>query len=97
MLEAFWRRHHAQGLELIGVSADRPRDRDDVVKVMRSFSYPAAMLKDARANGFGTPEAIPITWVIDSAGTVRAKFKPDNNGVAEKDLDDTVLPLLDRN
>jgi cytochrome c biogenesis protein CcmG, thiol:disulfide interchange protein DsbE len=96
-LEAFWRQHHGQGLELIGVSADRPRDRDDVVKVMRSFSYPAAMLKDAKANGFGAPEAIPITYVIDSAGTVRAKFKPDNNGVVQKDLDDSVLPLLGRN
>ena len=93
-LEAFYRQHHTQGLELIGISADRPRDRDDVIKVMRSFSYPAAMLREAKVNGFGAPDAIPVTYVIDGAGKVRARFKPDNNGVAERDLGDSVLPLL---
>jgi thiol-disulfide isomerase/thioredoxin len=93
-LDAFYRRHHGAGLEMLGLSADRPRDRDDVVKVMRAFSYPAAMMKDARANGFGAPEAIPITYVVDRSGKVRWKFKPSNAGVTAKELDDAVLPLI---
>lgn len=79
---------------MIGISADRPRDRGDVVKVMQAFSYPAAMLGDATANGFGRPGAIPVTYVIDADGMVRAKLSPDATGVTEKALDDTVLPLL---
>jgi hypothetical protein len=57
VLDAFYRRYHGQGLEMIGLSADRPHDRSDVSKVMQSFSYPAAMLDDAKVNDFGTPSA----------------------------------------
>jgi len=93
-LDAFYRQHRHQGLDMIGISADRPRDRDDVSKVMQAFSYPAAMLRDAKVNGFGAPEALPITYVIDQSGIVRAKFRPDQLAVTEKALADSVLPLL---
>ncbi len=93
-LDAFYRQHHNQGLEMIGISADRPRDRGDVVKMMRAFSYPAAMLGDAKVNGFGAPEALPVTYVIDRAGIVRAKFRADQMAVTEQSLAAAVLPLL---
>jgi len=93
-LDAFYRRYHGQGLELIGVSADRPHDRSDVVKVMQSFSYPAAMLDDANVNDFGAPNSLPMTVVVDSNGVVRAEFTPDQAKVTEKSLAEAVLPLL---
>jgi cytochrome c biogenesis protein CcmG, thiol:disulfide interchange protein DsbE len=93
-LNAFYQQHHAQGLEMIGISADLPRERSNVVKVMKAFSYPAAMLGDADVNGFGRPESIPVTYVIAADGVVRAKFSPDETGVTEQQLDKTVLPLL---
>lgn len=93
-LNAFYRRYHAQGLEVIGISADRPRDRDDVAQTMQAFIYPAAMLRDLTQNGFGDPGAIPITYVIDTRGIVRAIFTPNETGVTEQALDRAVLPLL---
>lgn len=93
-LNAFYRQHQGEGLDLIGISTDRPRDRDDVVKIMHAFAYPAAMLRDAKVNGFGPPEALPVTFVIDRDGVVRAKFRPDQMAVTEKALDDAVLPLI---
>jgi cytochrome c biogenesis protein CcmG, thiol:disulfide interchange protein DsbE len=93
-LDAFYRQHHDQGLEMIGISADRPRDRGDVIKVMRAFAYPAAMLGDARPDGFGAPAALPVTYVIDRAGIVRARFTADQMGVTEQSLAAAVLPLL---
>jgi cytochrome c biogenesis protein CcmG/thiol:disulfide interchange protein DsbE len=93
-LDAFYRRYRDRGVELIGVSVDRPRDRKDVVKVMQAFSYPAAVMKEASANGFGMPDALPVTYVIDSAGIVRARLRPDEVTVTEKALADAVLPLL---
>jgi peroxiredoxin len=93
-LDAFYRQHRGEGLDVIGVSTDRPRDHDDVVKIMHAFAYPAAMLRDAKVNGFGAPEALPVTFVIDRAGIVRAKFRPDQMAVTQKNLDDAVLPLL---
>jgi cytochrome c biogenesis protein CcmG, thiol:disulfide interchange protein DsbE len=93
-LDAFYRRYHDQGLVMIGLSADRPHDQSDVTKVMQSFSYPAAMLDDAKVNDFGTPSALPDTFIIDSNGIVRAKLTPDEKPVTEKSLGDAVLPLL---
>jgi cytochrome c biogenesis protein CcmG, thiol:disulfide interchange protein DsbE len=94
VLDALYRRYHGQGLEMIGLSADRPRDRSDVQKVMQSFSYPAAMLDDAKVNDFGAPSALPKTIVIDAHGIVRAEMTPDQTAVTEKSLSAAVLPLL---
>lgn len=93
-LNAFYRRYHDQGLEMIGLSAERPRARSEVTKVMQSFSYPAAMLNDSTADGFGTPSVLPITFVIDRAGVVRVRLTPSETSLTEKGLADVVLPLL---
>jgi cytochrome c biogenesis protein CcmG, thiol:disulfide interchange protein DsbE len=93
-LDAFYRRYHLQGLEMIGLSADRPHDRSEVAKVMQSLSYPAAMLDDARSDGFGDPSALPVTYVVDANGIVRAKFTPDDKLLTEESLSAAVLPLL---
>ena len=94
MINDFYHRYHSQGLELIGVSADSPHDRSEVAKVMQSLSYPAAMLDDAKVNGFGGPNALPVTFIIDGKGMVRARLTPDETRVTEKTLDSVVLPLL---
>ncbi len=93
-LDAFYRKYHSQGLEMIGMSVDRPHDSSDVRKVMQSYSYPAAMAEDANVNDFGSPETVPLTIVVDSKGLVRAKLTPDETMVNEKSLAATVLPLL---
>ncbi len=96
-LDAFYRRYGSRGLEIIGLSVDRPRDRAEVVKMMRSFSFPAAMLNEAKVNDFGAPEALPVTFVFDGSGVVRAKLTPDETPITEKSLTDAVLPLLPGN
>jgi peroxiredoxin len=93
-LDTFYRRYHAQGLEMIGLSTDRPHDRSDVTKVMQSYSYPAAVLDDAKVNDFGSPDVLPVTFVVDRSGVIRAKLTPDQTPVTEKSLSDVVLPLL---
>jgi len=96
-LDAFYRRYHPQGLEMIGLSTDRPHDRSDVLKVMQSFSYPAAMLHDAKVNDFGPPDVLPVTFIVDRTGVIRARFTPDQTPVTDKSLSDAVLPLLPQN
>jgi cytochrome c biogenesis protein CcmG, thiol:disulfide interchange protein DsbE len=93
-LDAFYRQYHARGIEMIGLSVDRPHDRADVRKVMQSFNYPAAILDDAKDNGFGTPSALPVTYVIDSSGVLRVRLSPNETPVTEKTLAAAVLPLL---
>jgi cytochrome c biogenesis protein CcmG, thiol:disulfide interchange protein DsbE len=94
-LEAFYRRYHGRGLELLGLSVDDPSDRSAVVQMMKSFSYPAALDASARTDGFGPPLAVPMTWIIDSAGIVRARLV-SGNAVTEQSLEQAVLPLLAR-
>ena len=96
VLDAVYRRYRDQGLAVIGVSVDSSHDRSAVEKVMQAFTYPAAMMRDATANGFGTPSALPILYVVDAAGVVRAKLTPDKTPVTEDSLTDIVVRLLPR-
>jgi cytochrome c biogenesis protein CcmG, thiol:disulfide interchange protein DsbE len=93
-LDAFYRRYHDQGVELIGVSADRKRDAGEVRKMAAAMSYPVAMASAATKNGFGEQEALPVTYVIDRGGVVRAEMRPKTMPVTEASLTATVLPLL---
>jgi len=95
-LDAFYRLHHPEGLEMIGLSvgSDRSRDRADVRDAMQGIAYPAAMLKDATRDGFGTPSALPLTVVIDTRGRIAAKLTSDEGRLTQQHLADVVLPLL---
>jgi thiol-disulfide isomerase/thioredoxin len=90
ILDSFYRKHRAQGLEMIGISADRPRDFARMRKISSSLAYPTATLDQIADNGFGPPEGFPVTYVIDRNGVIRDKFID----VREELLRDVVLPLL---
>ncbi len=90
MLDAFYRSHHQQNFEMIGISVDRQSDLPKVRKVMASLAYPVAMLKDVTVNGFGEPEGVPITWIIDADGKVRDRMID----VRDELLNGLVVPLL---
>jgi peroxiredoxin len=91
-LSAFYRRYHDRGLEVIGVSIDRPEDLQKVRKQMASIAYPVAVLKDISVNGVGKVEGVPVTYVIDPNGVVRDKFIEVRNEL----LNDVVVPLLSK-
>lgn len=93
LLNRFYLEHRSQGLALIGLSVDDAHDRKEVERIMRQFAYPAALTIGARANGFGPPLAVPMTWIIDSRGVVRARLV---SAVTERALEEAVLPLLPR-
>jgi len=90
LLNSFYRRYHDQGLELIGISADRPRDFGRMRNVSGTLAYPTSTLDRISQDGFGPPEGFPLTYVIDRNGVVRDKFIE----VREELLRDVVLPLL---
>ena len=92
-LDAFYRRYRARGLELLGLSVDEPGDRAEVVRIMKSFSYPAALTAEAKRNDFGQPLAVPTTWIVDAHGIVRGRLVA-GNALTERSLEQAVLPLL---
>jgi len=89
-LSTFYRTYHERGLELIGISVDRPRDRTRVIKASKALAYPTAMLSDTTVNGMGEPDGVPLTWVVDAEGIVRDKFIAVDSELLSK----VVLPLL---
>jgi cytochrome c biogenesis protein CcmG, thiol:disulfide interchange protein DsbE len=90
ILDAFYRRHRGQGFELIGISIDFARDAAKMRKVAAGVSYPAVGINDIGVNGFGAPEGVPVTYVIDAEGIIRDKFI----AVPNKLLNDVVVPML---
>jgi peroxiredoxin len=94
-LEAVWRHDHGKGLEVLAISADRPRARGDVDQVMHIFTFPVALLTNLSKNGFGIPTAIPVTYIIDKTGNVATILTPETTPLTEQSLSDVVKPLLD--
>lgn len=97
VLDAFYRAHHGEGLELIAVSIDRKRDLRDVEKVMKAFSFPAVLVAAATANGWGTPDAMPLTYVVDSSGAIHSVLRPGKGILTTEQLRAEIEPLLPRN
>jgi cytochrome c biogenesis protein CcmG, thiol:disulfide interchange protein DsbE len=90
-LDAFYRLHR-DDMAMIGISVDRLSDLPKVRKTMATLSYPIALLKDVTDNGFGEPEGVPITWIIDADGKVRDRMID----VRDELLNQLVVPLLPR-
>jgi cytochrome c biogenesis protein CcmG/thiol:disulfide interchange protein DsbE len=93
LLNRFYLAHRAQGLALVGVSVDQRDDAQAVADIMKEFAYPAVLATSASRNGFGAPMAVPMTWIIDTRGILRARLVA-GNAVTERSLEQAVLPLL---
>ena len=89
-LEKYYREHKADGFEVIALSIDKPGNRAKAFRVLAKLSFPGAMLSDASRNGFGMPEAVPVSYLVDAQGVVRDKFINVDEGL----LDEVITPLL---
>lgn len=94
MLDRFAQTFGPRGVTVIGLSIDDTRNREQVMLVAAKLTYPVGLQAEASADGFGVPEALPMTYVIDRDGVVRARFAPRRSGLQETDLALCVEPLL---
>ena len=89
-----YKKYHGAGLEMIALSVDRPRDKEDVLKAARGFPFPVGMLNEAKTNDFGSPASLPVTYVIGQDGIIKAVLGGDSSELSEKDLDSLIRSLL---
>ena len=92
-LDQLYARYHSEGVELLGLSADRKRDKKNVLAMVRGLHYPVAFASEAAENGFGTPSVLPITYLVAPDGVLRAVFLPTAK-LSVETLEAAVEPLL---
>jgi thiol-disulfide isomerase/thioredoxin len=93
MLNAFYLAHKQAGVLVVGVSADRTRDKPDVVRVMSAFNYPAGLLAEAKTD-LDPPRVLPMTYIVDRQGMVRASFTGSAAPLSPALLETAIQPLL---
>jgi thiol-disulfide isomerase/thioredoxin len=94
LLEAVAKKYAARGVVLVGLDEDEGEDLAEVKQAMAPFSYPALMAESAEDDGFRAPRVLPVTYVIDASGIVRAKLWPGGTPVTEESLEKALAPLL---
>lgn len=93
-LDEFYRKHRANGLQVITISVDNARDENKVRAFMQKFSLPAAMIHNSDVAGFGKISRIPLSFLIDHRGIVRWDGRARQLVIEKQALDWIVTPYL---
>ncbi|HTS83970.1 MAG TPA: TlpA disulfide reductase family protein [Usitatibacter sp.] len=93
-LEAYYREHREQGLVLVALSMDDPRDEAKVREATRAYSFPVGFQRDAYLKGYGRIWRLPLTFVVDRNGILRKDQWYGDPGLDVRLLEQTVTPLL---
>ena len=96
LLEALQRDYRDRGVIVIGLSADDRHDHKDAVRAVQGLSYFNGLLAEAQTNGFGTPQALPLTYIIGPAGTVTAMLSANRGPFSALQLRAAVDAVLNR-
>lgn len=96
-LDAYYRRHHAQGLAMLAVSIDNGASARKLQDVTGRFAFPVARVDDVRTPRRDIPSAIPVTRVYDRTGKLVFQTKGDGRTIVDAaTLERVVTPLLAR-
>ena len=93
-INSFYGRYRGKGVDVIGVNMDALDDRDKASAMAARMSYPSAMAREAKVNGFGTPGGLPAAFVIDREGQIQEEVHGGEHGLSEAQLEKAVAPLL---
>ncbi|MFZ3323048.1 MAG: TlpA disulfide reductase family protein [Usitatibacter sp.] len=93
-LDAYYRQHRGQGLVLVALSMDDPKDEAKVREVTRGYSFPVGFQHDTYLKGYGRIWRLPMTFVVDRKGILRKDQWHGDPGLDVQLLEQTVTPLL---
>lgn len=74
ILDSVGQAYRARGVEVVALSADKPRDLGKAQQIMAAFHFPSGVIAKAKVNDFGDPRILPQTYVLDRSGRVVAIF-----------------------
>lgn len=85
-LDALYRDYRDRGVTVVGMSADDRHDRKDALAAAHGVSYPTGMLAEATANGFGAPQVLPLTYIINADGSLAAVMSANRGALSAAQL-----------
>jgi thiol-disulfide isomerase/thioredoxin len=93
-LQAYYDRHKSQGLEVLAISMDEPRDLAKVRSVAQAFTFPVAIKSDTHYQSLGRIWRMPSTFVVDRQGVLQKNGHVGDAVVTLESLETLVTPLL---
>ena len=97
VLDAYYRKHHPQGLTMLAVSLDQGVSTGKLRQDTAKFSFPVARVDDVRLPRRDIPGALPVTRVYDRSGRLVFATKGDGRTTIDMaTLERIVTPLLAR-
>jgi hypothetical protein len=97
VLDAYYRKHHAQGLHMLAISIDQGASDSKLQQVTSKFAFPVARVADVKIPRRDIPTALPVTRVYDRSGRLVFASKGDGRSTIDMvTLERVVTPLLSR-
>jgi thiol-disulfide isomerase/thioredoxin len=95
ILDAYYRKHRAQGLDVIAVSIDQGVSARKLKEATAKFAFPVARIDDVKMPRRDVPSAIPVNRVYDRSGRLVFQSKADGRSTIDMaTLERVVTPLL---
>lgn len=95
ILDAYYRKHHAQGLAMLAVSVDQSPSTRKINDLTSKFAFPVARVDDVKMPRKDIPVALPVTRVYDRSGRLVFATKGDGRTpIDAATLERVVSPLL---
>lgn len=97
VLDAYYRKHHAQGLAMLAISIDQGVSARKLQDVTGKFAFPVARVDDVKMPRRDIPKALPVTRLYDRSGRLVFASKGDGRSTIDMaTLERVVTPLLSR-
>jgi len=95
ILDAFYRKHRAQGLTMVAISLDDGVAKGKLREVTSAFAFPVARISDAKMPRKDIPRALPVTRIYDRRGRLVFATRGDGRSTIDAaTLERVVSPLL---
>ena len=93
-LDAYYQRHHGEGLDMLAISMDDPSKARQAREVSASYRFPVALARAVQIPSRYRPSQLPMTLVFDRDGVLRYDSRKAAGLMTEALLDRMAGPLL---
>lgn len=70
IIDAYYRTHRQQGLEVLALSLDEAQDQDAASQMAARYAFPSAMMHSLRISGLKRIWRMPVCAVVDRHGVL---------------------------